>query len=137
MQARHLQHEVRTMRVLVCGGRHYSDVYRVHHTMQQLPHDCIVVTGGARGADTLAENSALSLGLLTEVHYANWDRYGRSAGVRRNKEMLDTGIDYVIAFDGGSGTADTVRRAEKRGIKVYFPDQGALAPSDFEERNDG
>jgi hypothetical protein len=125
------------VRVLVCGGRDYNHAYRVHHALQQLPSDAVIVAGGARGADTLAEHSALALGMQVEVYYANWELFGKSAGVRRNQEMLDSGIDYVIAFEGGRGTADTVRRAEKRGIKVYFPDQGALAPSDFEERNDG
>jgi predicted Rossmann-fold nucleotide-binding protein len=106
------------MRVLVCGGRTYSNVYRVHAVIQALPHDTIIVTGGAHGADTLAEHSALSLGMVAEVHYPNWAKYGKRAGPMRNQEMLDSGIDKVIAFPGGYGTHDMISRARKAGIPV-------------------
>jgi hypothetical protein len=119
--------------VLVCGGRDYNHAYRVHHALQQLPSDAVIVAGGARGADTLAENSALALGMQVEVHYANWELFGKSAGVRRNQEMLDSGIDYVIAFEGGRGTEDMRKRAHKAGITVYQPDIMTLERSDFDE----
>lgn len=121
------------MRILVCGGRNYDNVVRVHQAMQATPVDATIIVGGARGADTLAEVSALLLGRKVETYYANWNRYGKSAGVRRNQKMLDTGIDYVIAFDGGNGTADMVRRAEKAGVQVFYPDQGRLDVTDFRE----
>jgi YspA, cpYpsA-related SLOG family len=121
------------VRVLVCGGRNYDNVHRVHATIQALPYDAIVITGGAHGADTLAENSALALGMAVEVYYADWAQYGKKAGPMRNQEMLDTGIDYVIAFEGGKGTADMIKRATKAGVKVYYPDQGTLDITDFPE----
>jgi predicted Rossmann-fold nucleotide-binding protein len=86
--------------------------------LQALPKDTTIVTGGARGADTLAEDSALSLGMQVEVHYPDWDKYGKSAGTKRNQKMLDSGIDKVIAFPGGYGTADMMARARKAGVEV-------------------
>ena len=53
---------------------------------------------------------------------AQWDVYGRRAGPIRNQEMIDEGKpDGVVAFPGGKGTADMVRRAEAAGLKVWFP----------------
>jgi hypothetical protein len=83
-----------------------------------LPHDTTIVCGGARGADAHAEHSALLLGLISEVHYANWNKYGKAAGPIRNQAMLDSGIDKVIAFDGGPGTLDMKERARKAGVPV-------------------
>ena len=106
------------MRVIVCGGRDYNDWPRVSQAIYELPGDAVVVTGGATGADMLALRAAVALGLAIEVHDAQWRLYGRGAGVRRNQKMLDAGADLVIAFPGGKGTADMVRRAERAGVPV-------------------
>ena len=106
------------MRVLVCGGRNYTNAVRVHQTMQAVPADATIIVGGARGADSLAEVSALALGMVAEVFYANWNKYGTRAGPIRNQEMIDSGIDKVIAFPGGYGTHDLKMRARKAGIPV-------------------
>jgi hypothetical protein len=89
-----------------------------------LPHDTTIVCGGARGADAHAEHSALLLSLPVEVYYANWHKYGKAAGPIRNQEMIDSGIDKVIAFDGGAGTLDMKARARKAGIEVVEIDLG-------------
>ncbi len=78
----------------------------------------MIISGGAPGADTLAEVAAAELNLETTIFPADWERYGRSAGPKRNLQMLDTEPDLVIAFAGGRGTAHTVRHALKRGIPV-------------------
>jgi len=85
-----------------------------------LPPGTEVIAGGARGADSIAANFAKGLGLTVREFPADWIVYGRSAGFRRNVEMLDQEPDLVIAFwDGKStGTAHTRREAEKRGIPV-------------------
>jgi hypothetical protein len=49
---------------------------------------------------------------------ADWKRHGKSAGPLRNQEMLDAAPDLVIAFPGGRGTADMVRRAKSVNVKV-------------------
>jgi len=105
------------MRVIVCGGRDYNDTERVAEILQYLPCDTIVVHGGASGADLLAGLYWNEWG-TTEVFHADWEKHGKAAGPLRNQEMLDAGADLVIAFPGGRGTADMVRRAKGRGIKV-------------------
>lgn len=78
----------------------------------------VIVHGAARGADTIARLVAEDLGLATEAHPADWKKHGKAAGPIRNQEMLDSGIDLVIAFPGGNGTADMVKRARQAGVEV-------------------
>lgn len=74
----------------------------------------------ARGVDSFAAEWAIKFGFKLYKFPAEWDKYGRKAGPIRNQQMLDEGKpDAVIAFPGGTGTADMVRRSEKAGIKVY------------------
>lgn len=115
------------MRVLVCGGREFGKgnlietLDFVDEVLRSIPRTAILVHGDARGADRIASRLWRNRGLQDEPHPADWAKNGRSAGPIRNQEMLDTGIDLVIAFPGGAGTADCVRRARRAGIKVHEP----------------
>jgi hypothetical protein len=94
----------------------------MNQVIDQLPVGTIVRDGGARGADTLAHKAAMARELVTETFYANWEKFGKSAGVRRNQEMIDDGtVDQVIAFPGGRGTVDMVQRAQAADIPVWYP----------------
>ena len=109
----------RPLRILVCGGRDYTNdahIYLVLEAFADAP--VTVVHGAARGADRLAGIAARSLGLTVEAHPADWDRHGRRAGFLRNIAMLDSGVDLVLAFGGARGTDHTVREARKRGLPV-------------------
>src|SRR5262245_24499598 len=110
------------MRVLVCGGRDYADSQTLADTMSRLRAErgiSVVIAGGARGADTLAEEWAKANGIECIVFHADWATLGRSAGPIRNKRMLDEGRpDLVVAFPGGRGTSDMTRRALDAGIEV-------------------
>lgn len=110
------------MRVLVCGGRDYRDRKTLRDVLDGFhaatPFSS-VIHGDAPGADTLAGMWALQHDILVEVYPAEWRRYGRSAGPIRNEKMLREGRpDLVVAFPGGRGTADMVRRAQKAGVRV-------------------
>ena len=50
---------------------------------------------------------------------ADWTKHGKAAGPIRNQKMLDECPDLVVAFPGGKGTADMVRRAMKAGIDCW------------------
>lgn len=85
-----------------------------------LPHDIYIVTGGARGVDSVAIDWAVTNWADGFAEYkADWQTHGKSAGWIRNQQMLDEeAVDLVIAFPGGKGTADMVRRAKKANIPV-------------------
>lgn len=120
------------MRVLVCGGRDYNDYdtvrkvlydfcdeYRLAENEYKMPQGLTVIHGGARGADRCADQWAVVNWVPIEEYKADWDTHGRSAGPVRNQQMLDTGVDHVIAFPGGKGTAHMVKIAKKAGVPIY------------------
>lgn len=108
-----------SQRVLICGGREYTDAKRIAEILAVMDESTVtIVHGGARGADRTAGTLAEMRGFAVEVHPAKWNEHGRSAGHLRNQAMLDTGIDLVVAFPGGRGTADMVNRSRQAGVRV-------------------
>lgn len=115
--------------VLVCGGRDYDDELVFDHLMDYLlagfkkryPNDdMVIVHGGARGADTLADLWAKSRKVPVIAVPADWETHGKAAGVIRNAEMLKKWKpQIVIAFPGGRGTAHMVSIARKAGVHVH------------------
>lgn len=114
------------MRVLVCGGRDYSDREHTQNTLTELHARrgpiTTVIHGAARGADTEGMLWAIATQGVGSVAFpADWNRYGKAAGAMRNERMLTEGKpDLVVAFPGGVGTADMVRRAKKAGVEVIL-----------------
>lgn len=112
--------------VVVTGGREYSDARRVNECLDWL-HAAVNITllvqGGAQGADALAARWArdhLPKERSVTVE-AEWTRYGKSAGMRRNQEMLQRHKPHLVfAFPGGRGTANCVFEAEARRIPVLL-----------------
>lgn len=72
------------------------------------------------GVDRIAYQFWLNAGGKVEPHPADWQRYGRGAGFRRNQEMVDSGADLCVAFihDGSSGASHCAEWAEAAGIPV-------------------
>ncbi len=104
--------------VIVTGGRHYSNKERVYATLDILKPD-LIVNGGAKGADTLANQYALDKNIKCRVFEADWEEHGKSAGPIRNKEMLEAYINAtVVAFEGGKGTKNCVEQAIKKSMMV-------------------
>lgn len=111
------------MRVLVCGGRDYDDDVKVYETLDWVGvHKDIIdviISGHARGADSLGEMYADERGIELDIYPAQWNKYGKSAGYRRNTQMLVEGKpDLVVAFPGGRGTAMMVKIAKDAGVEV-------------------
>lgn len=116
-----------TLRVILCGDRDWSDWTAIVRVLRSLdPRTTMVITGGAPGADTLADKAAQSLGFGARVvEDAQWEKYGRAAGPIRNQKMLEilcagSASDHrmVIAFHDdlarSKGTKDMVTRTKKR-----------------------
>lgn len=110
------------MRVLVCGGRNYSDWALLAGVLDGLhrvtPINCII-HGAARGADALAERWAIEKNVARYRFPADWQKYGLAAGPIRNQIMIDRGKpELLVAFPGGRGTADMIRRAQTASIRI-------------------
>ena len=112
------------MRVIVCGSRHWTNVERIRKMLAALPQDAIIVHGACQGADAIADVIAKELGMKTEPHPAEWERYGRAAGPIRNEEMLHAGARMVIAFHNGlmqsKGTKNMVKLARNANVHVKY-----------------
>ena len=110
------------MRVLVCGGRDYTDAKRVREELDALDAEeriRYVIEGEATGADTLAREWADLRWVPVLKFPADWNKHGKAAGPIRNKQMLDEGRpDLVVAFPGGRGTANMIEQAERAGVPV-------------------
>ena len=106
-------------RILVCGGRDYSDVGHVERVLDELAsRPFILIHGGALGADKIAADFCKSRGYAVAQVDANWLAHGRAAGPIRNRWMLALNPDLVVAFPGGRGTADMAEAAEMAGIET-------------------
>lgn len=106
------------MKVAVIGSRSFDDYDLLEKTLMRYDIK-MIVSGGARGADELAEKYAEQMGIPIKVHYADWDKHGKSAGFIRNRLIIDD-CDFVVAFwDGKSkGTLNSIQLAKKQNKKV-------------------
>jgi hypothetical protein len=116
-------------KILICGSREWNDFKTIKSFLESFleekkelnnslePRDITVIHGGCKGADSIAGYLAIQLGMSVKVFKADWSKYGKSAGPKRNQQMLDEGIpDLVIAFhndiDNSKGTKDMITRAK-------------------------
>ncbi len=110
------------MKVLVCGGRDFSDRVLMGNVLKSLHLDWglgTIIEGDCSGADRLAGEWARHNGVKNQKFPADWQKYGRAAGPMRNQKMLDEGQpDLVVAFPGGKGTADMIDRSRRNGFQV-------------------
>jgi predicted Rossmann-fold nucleotide-binding protein len=109
------------IRVCICGGRDYTDKSRVYAILNRLltiRSDFVIISGGATGADSFAVDWAREKSHEYETYYADWKKHKKAAGPIRNRHMLKLGIDLLIAFPGGTGTADMMKICENSGVRV-------------------
>ena len=92
-----------TKRVVIAGCRDYNNYDEakgfIDYCLSRIrkENEIIIVSGGARGADALGERYAKENGFKTELYPAHWEKYGKSAGPKRNEQMAKI-TDFVICF---------------------------------------
>lgn len=107
-------------RVAVVGSRSFENFKLLDAYLYEYFYPFRLISGGASGADSLAEEFARRRNLKKKIYKANWDKYGKGAGFIRNKKIVKN-CDVVVAFwDGESkGTKNTIDLAKEAGKKVY------------------
>lgn len=113
------------MKTIIAGSRTVSKD-DVEDAMQECPITrdiTTVVSGTARGADTYGEEWAGVWGVNIVRFPADWDKFGRAAGMIRNGEMAEFADALIAVWDGNSpGTRNMIANAKQRGLIVWVWD---------------
>ena len=121
--------------IAIIGSRNFTDFAKLETEMENALKEWNlttsninrIVSGGARGADTLADMYAKKHNLVMTTYIPDWKAFGKAAGVMRNTDIINDS-DYVVAFPSrqGRGTQDSIRKAQKKllteKVKVVYID---------------
>lgn len=112
-------------RVIIAGSRSFSDYVTLQAacdnilSQKRMTHTIVIISGTARGADTLGEQYAHERGYTIERFPADWQQYGKTAGLVRNRQMADNADALIVFWDSQSkGTKNMIMEAKKKGIAV-------------------
>lgn len=121
--------EMKDYKVIIAGSRKFSNYDKLKSECDRILKDklentetnVIIVSGAAKGADSLGEQYAHERGLRLESHPADWQKYNRSAGIIRNIEMAKE-ANALIAFpqkgEENRGTSHMVKTAQVHNLIV-------------------
>ena len=105
------------MKVIIAGSREFINkdyLFEIMDNLHKKYSITEVVSGGAKGADRLGQDWAYCNDIPTKVMLADWAKFGRGAGPKRNSEMLAYADKLVAFWDGvSSGTGDIITKATR------------------------
>jgi hypothetical protein len=112
-------------KVVVAGGRDFQDYRTLNRKLDKIlsskrdTHEIIIISGNARGVDRMGETYARKRGYKTEVYPADWNKWGKAAGPRRNAQMAKAADAVVVFWDGHSrGTSSMIGEARKNKLPL-------------------
>ena len=105
------------MKILIAGSRTITDMDILLKVIKlsgyKITSSDEIVSGGARGVDTLAEIYAKNNGIPIKIFKPDWDKYGKSAGVIRNYEMAKYCDGAIVIHNGSNGSLNMIRNLIK------------------------
>jgi len=110
------------MKIAVIGSREFNDYSKLKQEIEKLNLTISkVISGGAKGADALGEIWARENGVELTIYQPDWKKYGRSAGVIRNKLIIED-CDVCIAFWNGKskGTKNSIEFCKKLNKTLFL-----------------
>ena len=112
------------MRTIIAGSRDCTQASVISDAVEACPWRVTeVVSGTARGVDTLGENWADTCGIQVWRFPADWNQHGNRAGYIRNKEMAEFSKALIAIWDGESnGTKHMIDIARTHRLKVFVWD---------------
>lgn len=110
------------MKTIIAGSREGFTFKDVKEAVDQCGWSpTVVISGTARGVDTLGERWANENGIPVEKYPADWNTHGKSAGYKRNQLMAEKAEALIALWDGTSkGTSHMIDIATKAGLKVFI-----------------
>jgi len=117
--------ELDKFKLAIVGGRSFNDYELMNETLTPYLHKITeIVSGGAKGADYLAEKFAENNNIPITIFYAEWDKYGKMAGYVRNSVIWNYADCGIAFWDGKSkGTAHSFKLSKhlnKPIITIYY-----------------
>jgi hypothetical protein len=110
------------MKVIIAGSRVFNDYKRlcsVCDYMLQNQKEIEIVSGTALGADILGEKYAQEHGYEIKRFQAEWNKFGKSAGYKRNEEMAKYADALIVFWNGSSkGTKHMINLAKQYNLKI-------------------
>lgn len=112
------------MKLIIAGSRDYTNYAEFEKRLNVIlrnvdKKEILIISGHARGPDKMGERYAIENGIEYLVVKADWDKYGKNAGYRRNKEMAKIASHAVIFWDGVSnGTKHMIDLTTEYQIKT-------------------
>jgi len=111
------------LKLLVVGSRSIESFDLSEYIPQKTE---LIISGGAKGIDTLAEQYADRHGISKLIIKPNYELYGKAAPLKRNEEMVDLADEVLIIWDGRSrGTMYTQKYAEKKNKPIRVISTGS------------
>lgn len=115
------------MKLVIAGSRTVVNIQHLYNAILTLDlGDTVknevteIISGGANGADKLGEILATKLNKTLTIMPAEWDKYGKAAGYRRNEDMAELGDAVLVLYDGVSkGSKHMIELAKKHNKKVW------------------
>ena len=111
------------MKIAIIGSRTFNDYELVCKTIKELKLETMtyMVSGGAKGADSLGEQYAKEHNIPCKIFKPDWNTYGKSAGFVRNKDIINA-CDIVVAFWDGKtkGTEHSIMLAKRSNKIVHI-----------------
>lgn len=115
-------------KVIVAGGRNFNDYDYLESKLNYYlskkrneGYNIVIISGTANGADSLGEKYANNKGYNIERYPAQWDKYGKSAGYKRNVEMANVADACIVFWDGisrGSKHMIDIAKTKKLPLKI-------------------
>ncbi len=105
------------MKIVIAGSRTITDLNILLKVIElsgyKITQQDEIVSGGARGVDTLAEIYAKKKMIPIKIFKPDWNKYGKSAGVIRNHEMAKYCDVGIVIHNGSNGSLNMIKNLIK------------------------
>ena len=99
------------MKLAIVGSRSVTNIQIERYITEETEE---IVSGGAKGVDSLAAEYAKSKGLKLTEFLPQYERFGRAAPIVRNKTIVEYSDKIIVFWDGKSkGALSVIKHAEK------------------------
>jgi predicted Rossmann fold nucleotide-binding protein DprA/Smf involved in DNA uptake len=126
-----MKRKIKTIKLGITGTRFFNNYVLIKNELNKLYPNTqmieVLVSGHARGVDTLCEQWAKEYKIPIDSHPPDWDTYGKGAAFIRNKEIVNISDELVgFPLDSSSehypskGTINTINEAKKQGKKIII-----------------